>query len=71
MLAYLTCEKISIVFKEILRIPENIFEISNKDKEIILKVPQQILVMKEQLSKSLEEIIPIIKDYNLIFEIKK
>lgn len=61
-------EKVRLVFERVLRIPSTMFKAEKKDKELILKIPQQLVVMKEQLEKSLEEMIPEIKDYSIKIE---
>ncbi len=61
-------EKISTIFINVLKMPENVFSVSAKDKTIELKVPEQLMTLEDYLSKSLAEFIPNIKDYSLKIE---
>lgn len=61
-------EKLSVVMEDILRIPKSMFSIEVKDKNISMKVPKQLIVMKDYLKKSFEEIVPEVKDYSLALD---
>lgn len=61
-------EKIKVVFGTILRLPNEMFEVSVKGKDVLLKVPKQLAAMTDMLNKSLEEMISDIKDYNVSVE---
>ena len=65
------CEKVSFVLLSGLKIPANMFECFVKDRKITLKVPAQMLSMKEMLVKSFSEMIVDFKDYSLdLIELK-
>ena len=63
------CDKLSVVLESILRIPNNMFELTCKDKEVTLKAPEQIVQVKEMLSKAFTEAVPEFKDYTLKTEV--
>lgn len=63
--------KIETVFNVVLRIPENMFEIEVKDKNINLSVPSALVSMKDMLVKSIEEFVSEIKDYKVELVEKK
>lgn len=58
-------EKLAIVFENVLRIPQETFKIEIKEKNLTLNVPKQLMILKSQLLKSIEEFIPEIKDYKV------
>ena len=62
-------EQVKVVFEAILRIPNNLYAVSAKEKNLTIKVPAQLIAMKDQLTKSLEELIPQIKDYKVKLEV--
>jgi len=64
-------EKLKLVLEDVLRIPAKMFGINAKEKNVEIKVPKQLFVMKEYLKKSFEELIPEVKDYNLNIEANK
>ena len=57
-----------VVFEAILRLPENMFKIDVKEKNVTLSIPEQLAVMKDQLLKSVEEYAPEIKNYSVKIE---
>ncbi len=61
-------EKIKVVLGTILKLPNNMYEISKKEKEVTVKVPAQLFAMKDMLMKSFEEVISDIKDYSVKIE---
>lgn len=62
-------KKILIVLSEILKIPRISFKFEKKeDKKFILKLDEQIFVMKEQILKSLKEFIKEINNYSIKIE---
>lgn len=64
-------KKVSEVLVILLRIPENMFEVSVKEKNIDLKLPEQLISIKDMIVKSMEEFIPELKDYTLNISILK
>ncbi len=60
-------EKIKTIMTSILRVPENMYEVTIKEKIIEMKIPQQLIPMKDNLKKSFEEISPDIKNYEIKF----
>lgn len=64
-------EKLDFVFENILKIPKNICKLAIEDKEIKLSIPKELIAIKTQLSKTIEEYIPEIKDYKFNFEESK
>ena len=62
-------EKIKVVMEAILRIPSNMFEVSVKEKIVTLKVPKQLVDVKQMFEQSLTEVISELKDYTINMEI--
>jgi len=60
--------KLSVVFETVLKLPSNIYEIKVDTKKVLIKLPAQLLQMKEQLEKSFAELIGDISNYELSFE---
>lgn len=58
-------DKINLVMKSVLRMPEEMFKVEIKEKEVKIKVPKQLFIMKEQLEKSFEELINDYKEYKV------
>lgn len=65
------CEKLKVILTKVLRIPNTVFVLSSKDKEVLLKAPEQITKMGDVLAKAFTEIIPEFKDYTLKTEALK
>jgi len=63
--------KLRIVLESILRMTPEMFDIVVKEKEITFFVPEQVIPIKDQLIKTLEEYIPEIKEYKVKFDILK
>jgi len=61
-------DKISTIFEAIIKIPQNMFQIEEVDKNLTIKIPQSLFPMTKQLEKSFSQIIPEIKEYKLTFE---
>jgi len=57
--------KIDLIMNTILKLEKSNYNISINDKEIVLKVPEPLLMAKEHLIKSFNELIPEIKNYSL------
>ena len=47
------------------------FEVKAKEKTVTVLVPDQLVVMKDQLLKSFEEMISDIKDYKVTIDVMK
>lgn len=62
-------EKIKVVMESVLRIPSNMFEVSANEKIVTLKVPKQLVDVKQMFEQSLNEMISDLKDYTLKIEI--
>lgn len=60
--------KLNVVLEDVLRIPSNMFLVESKEKEVLVKVPKQLFLMKDYLKKSFEELVPEVKDYNLTID---
>lgn len=61
-------DKIAVVLESVLRIPKNLFAVERNDKNVKVKVPAQLAALKDQLTKSFEEMVPEIKDYTVEIE---
>lgn len=61
-------QKIETVFSAILRLPPEMYKVEVKEKEVVLHVPDQLVVMKDMLLKSLEEYVSEVKDYTVKIE---
>lgn len=61
-------EKVGIVFERVLRIPSHMFEVGVEASTVTLKVPEQLVSVKDMLQKSLVEQIPEIEEYELQIE---
>ncbi len=61
-------ERITFIFKTILKMPESIYKLESKDKEVTLKIPKELFVMKDQLTKTFEEFLSDFKDLTFKFE---
>lgn len=62
-------EKLSFIFTTILKMPETIFRITQKDKEIIVSIPKELHAMNDQLTKTFEDYLPEMKDYSFTFSV--
>ncbi|MCA9495303.1 MAG: FKBP-type peptidyl-prolyl cis-trans isomerase [Nanoarchaeota archaeon] len=67
------CEKVKLVLEVILRVPQTYFDVSEKDKKVTIAVPEQLLAMKDMLSKSIEEMLgkEAMKAYTFDYKVKK
>ena len=63
-----TKEKFDFVLQKLLNIPENMVEVQANDKEVTLKVPDQLLGMKDQLEQTLKSYIKNYDQYTISFE---
>lgn len=61
-------KKITIVLIDVLKLPEQMFEIILKDKNITLKLPEEMIQMKDMIAKGIEEFAPEIKDYSVTIQ---
>ena len=57
--------KTDFVFKEILKIPEKMFEISIKEKDLTMKLPEELKPIIDMIKKTTLDYIPELKDYNI------
>ncbi|MFW5705195.1 MAG: FKBP-type peptidyl-prolyl cis-trans isomerase, partial [Nanoarchaeota archaeon] len=55
--------KVKVVMNSVLRVPEEAYKVSVKDKILELGVHQQLLPLKELVEKTLQDFIPESKDY--------
>lgn len=58
-------QKLDLVLEVILRLPKGNFEVSIKEKTIVMKGPAQLIALKNQLKQTFEEFAPEVKDYSL------
>jgi len=65
--------KVSFVIESILKLPKEKFKVNNKEKEIIIQGPKELIPLTKQLTKTFSEFISNFdKDYTLkIEELKK
>lgn len=61
-------QKSSFALESILKIPTNMFKVEVKDNDLILKIPEQLFVLKEEIVKIIEEFVVEAKNYSLKIE---
>ena len=61
-------KKVSEVLKSLLQIPDDMFKVESKEKEVTLKLPEQLVPMGDMITQSLGEFIADIKDYSVKIE---
>jgi len=61
-------KKILNVFESILRIPNDMCNVKVKEKIVIIGVPEQIIMLKDHIIKSLNDFIGELKDYSVKIE---
>ncbi len=64
-------EKIKLVMGVVLRLPAEMYDVVVKAKDVEVKVPEQLVAMKDMLIKSFEEMIVDMKDYKVTVSLKK
>lgn len=61
-------KKVSFLLESVLKIPTNMFKVEVKEKDLILKIPEQLHMLKEQINKTIEEFVVEAKNYSLKIE---
>jgi len=60
--------KVAYVLELVFKVPTNMFNVKVKDKEVILELPEQLAVLKDEFLKGIENYAPEIKNYSLKIE---
>ena len=64
-------EKIRIVFASLLKIPDDAYDVKVEAKKVTLKVPEQVLALKDHIITLVKEHIKDLKDAEFVIEIFK
>ena len=60
-------EQMEFIFTTILKMPQNLFKVEAKDKDVTISIPKELHAMNDQLTKTFEDYISNYKDFKVSF----
>jgi FKBP-type peptidyl-prolyl cis-trans isomerase 2 len=61
-------EKLSFIFEKLLQLPKEMVQFEVKENNVVIRLPEQLLGMKEHFEKTFSDYISDVKEYSFSFE---